>query len=87
MNTSKNLVNELKKRGFTEKIYFELGNSLIKEYKGKEYHYSIIFSLEGKVYLTNYDENNSGTFCLNFNKEFTDDLLFIVPFVSKDQEE
>ena len=73
MNSGKDLIEELKKRGFTEKMYFELGNSLIKEYRGKGY-----------VYLTNYDENNSGTFCLNLDKEFTDDLLFIVPFVNKE---
>ena len=86
MNSGKDLIDELKKRGFTEKMYFELGNSLIKEYKGREYHYSIIFSFKGNVYLTNYDENNSGTFCLNLDKEFTEDLLFIVPFVIKDKE-
>ena len=30
MNSGKDLIEELKKRGFTEKMYFELGNSLIK---------------------------------------------------------
>ena len=76
-------INDLKKRGFINTYYSDIGDAFVKEYEGKDYYYSIIITLDGKVFITNYDEENSKTFCLNLSKEFTDDLLFIIPFVNK----
>lgn len=76
-------IEDLIKRGFQKHHYMDLGKSFVKEYKGYNFWYSIIVSETGSVYITNFDEENSKTFCLNLSKEFTDDLLFIIPFVNK----
>lgn len=75
-------IKELIERGFINKMYEDMGEVLYKDYSGANFHYSIIVSLNGNVFITNYDKKNSGTFCLNFSKEFTDDLLFIIPHVN-----
>lgn len=72
-------IEDLKKRGFKYEIFMDMGLSLIKEYEGTDYHYGIIIAENGSVLLTNYDESdNKNIFCLNFNKEFTEDLLLIL---------
>lgn len=77
-------IKELKNRGFQDEYFLDMGLSLVKEYKGENYHYGIIISSNGSVLLTNYDETkNAHIFCLNLSKEFANDLLFILDHLKK----
>ncbi len=75
---------ELIKRGFKNEFLLDMGVSLTKEYKGNNYHYGIVISENGSVLLTNYDESdNKNIFCLNYDKDFTSDLLFLLEHLQK----
>ncbi len=75
---------ELISRGFKNEFLLDMGVSLTKEYKGTDYHYGIIISENGSVLLTNYDESdNKNIFCLNYDKDFASDLLFILNHLQK----
>lgn len=72
------MIEELKKRGFKTKGTIYGLSTMCKDYEGAHYHYQIIVTEEGNVYLVNYDKIHSGTFCLNFDNDFDEDLIFIV---------
>lgn len=75
------MIKELEKRGFKTKGTIYGLSTLCKDYKGEHYHYQIIVTEEGNAYLVNYDEIHSSTFCLNYDSNFAEDLIFIVQHI------
>ena len=76
---SNNIIKELEKRGFRTDTIADLELSYIKEYKGKNYHYAIVISAIGNVYLINYnktEENN--VINLSDDKDLQQDLIYIL---------
>ena len=71
-------VEELKSRGFREKMFMGMGAALYKEYKNDYHFYAIIVGFNGDVIVTNYDETENNTISFNFNMDFVNDLIYIL---------
>lgn len=76
-------IEELKRRGFEDKVFMDNGFCLCKDYKNDYHYYAIVISYQGDVLLVNYDKENTNMISFNFNLDFVDDLIFILQHLER----